>query len=191
MKNDCPFSAQPCVSTKVTLFLIKCKLEYEKCQIFGQGALHNFVDTYIILKEGGLIIFWPSEPEWIYSASAELNYTKTEWIQLTRPENNPQGTPLWTKTSYDPAPGVWMISVVCPFLREKKWAGSVGHDIPISNLIQGINETKIYDDSQKLIIIIQFRLFMARNMPSYPDCHLHKKILANQEGIFYAMKNQS
>jgi len=28
-------------------------------------------------------------------------------------------------------------------------------------------------------------------MPSYPDCHLHKKILANQEGIFYAMKNQS
>ncbi len=134
---------------KLKNFYIQAKIVTE---IFGQGALGDFVDTWILPKEGGVIIYWPSEPEFIYSATAELDYTATEWVTLTKPDVNPNGVPRWTPTSYDPAPEVWMISVVAPFFREGKWAGSVGHDLPISGLIQQMNETKIYHGTQKILV---------------------------------------
>ncbi len=137
------------IKEKTKNFFIQAKRVTE---VFGQGALGDFVDTWILPKEGGIIIYWPSEPEWIYGAAPELDYTATEWVTLTKPDENPKGVPRWTPTSYDPAPGVWMISVVAPYFRAGKWAGSVGHDLPISRLIHRLDETKVYQGTQQFLV---------------------------------------
>lgn len=120
-------------------------------EIFGKGALGSFVDTWILPKEGGVIIYWPTEPDWIYCATANLDYTGTPWVTLTHPEANPAGVPKWTPTSFDPAPKVWMISVVAPFKLNNKWAGAVGHDLPISVLMQKIDEVIIYPNTKYML----------------------------------------
>ena len=65
-----------------------------------------------------------------------LDYRQTPWVQLTTPASNPSGQPRWTLPSYDPAARQWLISVVAPFQRDGAWAGSVGHDIELSQLFR-------------------------------------------------------
>ena len=48
-------------------------------QHFGQGALSNFENTWILPKQGGIIIFWPNEPEFIYEATNNVDYTASPW----------------------------------------------------------------------------------------------------------------
>ena len=62
-------------------------------QHFGHGALSNFENTWILPKQGGIVIFWPNEPEFIYEATNNIDYTASPWVTLTRPDRNPQGLP--------------------------------------------------------------------------------------------------
>jgi PAS domain S-box-containing protein len=122
-------------------------------ELFGEGSIiSNFVDTWVLPKEGGVIIYWPSEPDFISKTAPELDYSATERITLTEPETNPDGLPRWTKASYDPTPGVWMVSVVAPYTRNGQWAGAVGHDLPLASLKWRMDETHIYPGTYHLIV---------------------------------------
>ncbi|MDD4274030.1 MAG: PAS domain S-box protein [Desulfobacter postgatei] len=121
-------------------------------QYFGQGALSNFKDTWILPRQGGIIIFWPDEPEWIYEATKDLDYASSQWVTLTRPDRNPQGLPQLTRASYDPAPGVWMLSIIAPYYRKGKWAGAVGHDFPISGLARQMEGLKLHHGTTQFVI---------------------------------------
>ncbi|HBT88673.1 PAS domain S-box protein [Desulfobacter sp.] len=121
-------------------------------QYFGQGALSNFKDTWILPRQGGIIIFWPDEPEWIYEATNDLDYASSQWVTLTRPDRNPQGLPQLTRASYDPAPGVWMLSIIAPYYRKGKWAGAVGHDFPISGLTRQMEGLKLHHGTTQFVI---------------------------------------
>ena len=121
-------------------------------QHFGQGALSNFEDTWILPKQGGIIIFWPDEPEWIYEATKDLDYTSSQWVTQTRPDRNPKGLPRLTRASYDPAVGTWMLSIVAPYYRQEKWAGAVGHDFPISGLARQMERLKLHHGTAQFVI---------------------------------------
>ncbi|NWH03647.1 PAS domain S-box protein [Desulfobacter latus] len=121
-------------------------------QHFGQGALSNFENIWILPKQGGIIIFWPNEPEFIYEATNDLDYTASQWVTLTRPDRNPKGLPQLTKVSYDPATGAWMVSIVAPYYRQGKWAGAVGHDFPISKLARQMKGVKLHHEAAQLLI---------------------------------------
>ncbi|MBI2425839.1 MAG: response regulator [Candidatus Hydrogenedentes bacterium] len=121
-------------------------------EAFGKGALGAFADTWILPAEGGIVIYWPIEPEWIYGATADLDYTGLEWVTLTKPDNNADGGARWTSTSFDPAPKVWMISVVAPFYRGGAWAGAVGHDLPIDTLMGSVGEIEIYPGTRYMLV---------------------------------------
>jgi len=108
---------------------------------FGSGALNpTFVDTWILPASNGEVIFWPDLPDFIYSAGPDFDYTQTDWVNLVRPEVNPTGQPAWTPTSYDPVASVWMISAIAPYAYQGQWAGSVGHDMPVTNLFRSSGE---------------------------------------------------
>lgn len=122
-------------------------------EIYGEGARRRqFVDTWILPAENGEIIFWPGQPEFVYQAEAGQDYRPTEWFQLTTPEANPGGEVRWTATAYDPVARSWMISVVAPFSRQGRWAGSVGHDLIISDLVERMLPMLNYPRSQMVML---------------------------------------
>jgi diguanylate cyclase (GGDEF)-like protein len=105
--------------------------------LFGLGAKDELlVDSWVLPLTNGEVIFWPDNPEFLRHTSADLDYRQTPWVQLTSPASNPSRRPRWTPPSYDPAARQWLISVVAPFQRDGAWAGSVGHDIELSQLFR-------------------------------------------------------
>lgn len=130
-------------------FFIQAKQVTEN---FGQGALSNFENTWIFPKYGGIIIFWPNEPEWIYDVTSDMDYTASPWVTLTRPDRNPAALPRFTNTTYDPATDSWMISIVAPYYRNEEWSGAVGHDFPISGLVRQMDALKLHRETNQMLI---------------------------------------
>jgi len=113
----------------------------EITRLFGMGAESDLlVNSWVLPLTNGEVIYWPGNPGFVTNASADLDYRSTPWVQLTNPALNPGGGPRWTEPDYDPAAREWLISLVAPFQREGRWAGSVGHDIEVSTLLHSLVE---------------------------------------------------
>ena len=105
--------------------------------LFGLGVSSlELENTWVLPLSGGELIFWPSKSDFIRQAAADLDYRPTPWVQLTSPQRNPDGQPRWTQPDYDPAARDWLISVVAPFHQHGRWAGSVGHDLLMKDLLR-------------------------------------------------------
>lgn len=106
---------------------------------FGQGALHDpLVNSWLLPLVNGMTAYWPTKPDYLYDAAARLDYRQTPWVTLTDPRVNPRGEPRWVGPEYDPAARDWSISVVAPFSRRGRWAGSLGHDMLVSRLLSNL-----------------------------------------------------
>ena len=126
--------------------------------LFGLGAGTDLLaNTWVLPLTNGEVIFWPGNPRFIVNASADLDYRSTPWVQLTAPGVNPQGRPRWTSPDYDPAAREWLISVVAPFYKDGRWAGAVGHDLVLADLLRWLNAP---DPGQK--VLGSTPLFVAR-----------------------------
>ena len=109
---------------------------YTITRVFGQGAQNEVLENaWMLPLIGGMTAFWPTNPNYLYNASASLDYRATPWVTLTDPKVNPAHEPRWVGPEYDPAARDWSISVVAPFFRDGHWAGSVGHDMRVSRLM--------------------------------------------------------
>ena len=110
---------------------------------FGQGALREpMVNTWMLPLINGMTAYWPSKPDYLYDAAANLSYLETPWVTLTDPKRNPGHAPRWVGPEFDPAAKDWSISVVVPFFRDGVWAGSVGHDMVVSRLLGNLFESR-------------------------------------------------
>ena len=117
----------------IACWLVRAKRVIEEASLDADDPL--FANAWLLLESRGEVIHWPEGPEFIYQAGATDDYGDTPWMELARPERNPEGRPRWTRLSFDPIPRVWMISVVAPFTRDGRHGGSVGHDVPLSRLL--------------------------------------------------------
>ncbi|MBQ4837445.1 ATP-binding protein [Pseudoalteromonas luteoviolacea] len=100
-------------------------------ETFGQGALSNqFSDTWFMNRTGGIVIYWPEVPEFVFKAQAGFSYKGTPWLV----PNAAPGT-YWTPLVEDPIPQLLMLSAVTPVYIEDKWYGTVGHDITLQSLL--------------------------------------------------------
>ena len=112
---------------------------------FGQGALHDpLVNSWMLPLINGMTAYWPTKPQYLYDAAADLDYRQTPWVTLTDPKVNPEHGPRWVGPEFDPAAKDWSLSVVAPFFRNGVWAGSVGHDMVVSRLLGNL-----FDKSQQ------------------------------------------
>jgi len=103
---------------------------------FGQGALRDpLVNSWMLPLINGMTAYWPTKPDYLYDASSSLDYRHTPWVTFTDPAVNPKGEPRWVGPEFDPAAKDWSLSVVAPFYRHGRWAGSVGHDMVVSRLL--------------------------------------------------------
>lgn len=104
--------------------------------LYGQAARTSaFVNTWVLSTAGGIAIFWPDEPLFVFDAANTIDYRNSEWVQLTNPANNPRREVRWTRLSFDPVPQIWMTSAVAPVYRGQTWVASAGHDLPLDNLL--------------------------------------------------------
>jgi diguanylate cyclase (GGDEF)-like protein len=109
---------------------------YRITNLFRQAALNGrFANSWVLPLVNGEAIFFPGDPEVIFNATPDTDYRATPWVQLTSPAQNRDHGPRWTPASFDEAAGQWMVSAVAPFFRDGIWAGSVGHDLLLKDLV--------------------------------------------------------
>ena len=135
-------------------------------RLFGLGAEDALLsNTWALPLTNGEVIFWPSRPDFVQGAAADLDYRPTPWVQLTAPRANPQGDPRWTAPDFDPAAHEWLISVVAPFHRDGRWAGSVGHDIVLRQLLSALIDHTVEPgsaDAEPLFVVNETGQMLAR-----------------------------
>jgi PAS domain S-box-containing protein len=110
-----------------------------------------WINNWVLPIQNGLVMFWPSRAGYIDGFDTSIDFTSTEWVTLASPQQNPEGKPRWTPTSYDPFARAWMVSVTAPFFRSGAFAGSVGHDLTVDSLMESIRELAIYPGSQHIV----------------------------------------
>lgn len=111
--------------------LLQLKQSIEQYALGAAGQA--FVNSWFMNTDGGIVIYWPQQPEFVFSAQANFSYLDSEWLQ----KNKAPGT-YWTKLIKDPIPQVWMLSAVTPIYHQGQWLGAVGHDIPLNNLLRTV-----------------------------------------------------
>jgi signal transduction histidine kinase len=151
-----PASAK--LTPELRYFYARCA---EVTTYFGIGARDSyFGNTWLLTASHGEVEFDPSTPNFIYDAPADFPYADTPWMTLVEPTTNPNGDVQWTPNTYDAILRKWMVSVVAPWKLNGVWAGSVGHDLLIDELIQthlnslplAEQDLLVFDDTGLLLV---------------------------------------
>ncbi|KZN35103.1 ATP-binding protein [Pseudoalteromonas luteoviolacea] len=120
----------------------------ETVEAFGQGALSSpFSDTWFMNEDGGIVIYWPQEPDFVFKAQQGFSYLGSQWLI---PDASP--TTYWTPLIKDPIPDLWMLSAVTPIYVEGAWRGSVGHDITLQSLLDNAKLLKGEQQSEFILL---------------------------------------
>lgn len=105
--------------------------------LFGRGSQsQTFANAWVLPMTGGIVIYWPDEPDFVFDAAPDMDYRNTDWVQLANPARSPDRKARWTNINFDPVPQIWMMSAVAPVFWNDQWIGSAGHDLPLDNLLQ-------------------------------------------------------
>ncbi len=127
--------------------------------VYGLGAvMQPFVNSWVLFQNGGVAVFWPEQPSYIFNISADVNYGNTDWVQLTTPARNPQREVRWTSLSFDPVSQLWVMSAVAPVYRNNQWVGAAGHDLPLDNLLQRTQLLRQSQDSYFVLVTVDKRI---------------------------------
>ena len=123
-------------------FLARAKPVIEQ---MGDGARDPvFEDAYISTREGGEVTYLPDYPAYIdREHPLEL---QTRWIRPTDPAVNPKGEVRWSDSIKGTDPRVWYLSIMAPYHRHGRWAGSAALDVTIRPLIESaLGNTNLSD----------------------------------------------
>ena len=102
----------------------------------------RFTNTYIVLPEGPLVLFWPESPHWYQEAESDFTLPHAEFITLSLPANNPARRRRWcAASSRIPSTGSWMVSVSTPLDMDGRHVATISHDVLLKELMdRTINE---------------------------------------------------
>lgn len=125
---------EPDAVTKSLTLRVKQTLE-----VFGAGMPpESRPNVWLLTPDRGEITFDRAYPDFVFQMTADTDYTKTPWMTLGSPANNPQRTMRFTPPLHDPVSKHWLVSAVHPLDVAGKWVGTLGHDIEIGRLLREI-----------------------------------------------------
>ncbi|HZI06327.1 MAG TPA: ATP-binding protein [Archangium sp.] len=99
-------------------------------------AFHaRFTDTFIVLPEGPMILYWPEGPTYCQDAAPTESILSQEFFPLTLPRNNPERKTAWTGVYEDSISGNRMVTVSTPLDVEGRHVASISHDVFLEDLV--------------------------------------------------------
>ncbi len=106
--------------------------------MFGASTTANpvFDNVWMLGHDRSELIFNLSYPDFVYLMDKDNDYTKSPWMTLASPENNPDRSLKWTPALFDPVTQSWIVSVVYPLDIADEWRATLGMDININELVE-------------------------------------------------------
>jgi hypothetical protein len=95
--------------------------------------------SWVAPRDRTLVLYFPQIPDYLFRTSGLRQSWRAPQLTYSAPSQSPDGAPRWTPPIYDPAARKWLISVVAPFFRNGTWAGAVGHDVVLSELLDQLD----------------------------------------------------
>lgn len=119
---------------------------------FGLAALNHYDGVWFDQLNKTSVIFWRRDADFIYKLEPDHDYTQTLWDQLASPPLNPNRIALWTPAIYESPVNTWVVSVVYPLDIDGHWQGILGHDIALTELLEGFRTSDNYAGSQHFLL---------------------------------------
>ncbi|WNG53075.1 HAMP domain-containing protein [Archangium minus] len=108
---------------------------YDVLNQYGPAFHTRFEDTFIILPEGPILIYWPECPTWTQDAAPDFLPIQMNYFRISLPENNPQRQTAWTNIYKSDISERWMASATTPLYMDGSHVASVGQDVFIEDLM--------------------------------------------------------
>ncbi|WPB78516.1 ATP-binding protein [Archangium violaceum] len=108
---------------------------YDVLAQYGPALHTRFINTYVVLPENALVLYWPERPTWTQDAESTQSFLGLEFYELSEPGKNPHRKTIWCGIYSDPVDRSWMVSVSTPLDLEGRHAATIGHDVLIQELM--------------------------------------------------------
>ncbi|WP_375768145.1 ATP-binding protein [Archangium gephyra] len=108
---------------------------YDVLAQYGPALHTRFTNTYAVLPEDVLVLYWPERPTWIQEAESGMSFLTLEFYELSLPGKNPRRETVWCGIYSDPVDRSWMVSVSTPLDLDGRHVATIGHDVLIQELM--------------------------------------------------------
>ena len=116
---------------------------YDVLTRYAPAFQSRFTDTFIVLPEGAMILYWPEGPTYCQDAAPTESIISQEFFPLTLPENNSERKTVWTGVYEDPINGNRMVTVTTPLDVEGRHVASIGHDLFLEELVARTSDDRL------------------------------------------------
>ncbi|WP_395806661.1 ATP-binding protein [Archangium minus] len=108
---------------------------YDVVAQYGPALHTRFTNTYVVLPEDVLVLYWPEDPTWIPNAASTISFLTLGFYDLSLPGKNPTRQTVWCGVYPDPGTHEWMVSVSTPLDLDGRQVATIGHDVLIEELM--------------------------------------------------------
>jgi C4-dicarboxylate-specific signal transduction histidine kinase len=116
---------------------------YDVLTRYAPAFQFRFTDTFIVLPEGAMILYWPDGPTYCQDAAPTESIISQEFFPLTLPENNSERKTAWTGVYEDSISGNRMVTVTTPLDVEGRHVASIGHDVFLEELVARTSDDRL------------------------------------------------
>ncbi|PTL80083.1 histidine kinase [Vitiosangium sp. GDMCC 1.1324] len=105
---------------------------YDVVAWFGPALHTRFTNTYVVLPEEVIIVYWPERPNWCHDLGNTIAFRGGD---THTPENNPTRRSIWSGIYADQVTQKWMVSVSTPLDMDGQYIARIGHDVLLEELM--------------------------------------------------------
>ncbi|WP_395815076.1 ATP-binding protein [Archangium minus] len=105
---------------------------HEVLSWYGPALHTRFTNTYVVLAEGVIILYWPERPNWCQDVGGELSLLG---LSANSPQNNPTRQTIWSGIYSDQGTRKWMVSIATPLDMNGRYVATFGHDVLLEELM--------------------------------------------------------
>ncbi len=109
---------------------------YDVLSSYGPAFHPRFTNTYIVLPEGVVVLYWPERPTYFQDAASDFSILSLDFLTRTVPENNPTRHTVWCDVYADPHTHGWMVTVATPVDVGGRHVATLGNDVLLAELME-------------------------------------------------------
>ncbi|MFY0526298.1 sensor histidine kinase [Archangium gephyra] len=109
---------------------------YDVVAQYGPAFATRFINTYITLAEGPVLLLWPGRPNWSHEVPADYASLEYEYYAISLPSRNPERRTAWSGIFQEHASRSWMVTVATPLDLDGQHVASFHHDVLLDELME-------------------------------------------------------